>query len=1173
MNKILIILFVLISNFAYSQSNPSGNPSQNIAGWITNDYTVPRLGNIIPANTPNFTPRFPGTALLYQHSGVDSNINFWNGSRWINLIPGFDSTSLSNRINLKLNITDTTNKWWGIGKRWADTLYRVNDSTIGYTINGSAHTFQILGGSHGGGGGGGLTSVGLSMPSAFNVTGSPLTSNGTISVSGAGTTAQYIRGNGTLATTDTGMIPNFYLKVRGLLSGTSPITFNQTTGVIGVLRANTTGQLGVATFNNSDFTDDGSGLISLRSSGGGGVTSLNPIGSTPNANGATITGSVLNLEPTNGTYGGVLNTDTQTIAGSKAFISKHNTIEGFSARLNSQWIPTLVTDTIYTGRYNGFGITDIFPNGVLVTVYSEGANHLLDSGNIVMRKSFDNGRTWTNTDTIVAFSTGSIPAMGGGGVSQSGRLIIAYFKYFSTTFQSLNIIYSDDQGATWSSPYALSTGSNTVYEPYGPLVKIGGDSLLISWYGSVGSTMSSYIVKSGDDGKTWSSPITIVSDNVNQYSETSVAYLGGGEMVALPRSEVTNQKYGQYISHDNGNTWTSQGTTTWGLYASPCWLKTFMGPNSKRVVVGYHRDGPLGAYQERAIYAYGEDLINSGISGWDLNSEVGIADSVNGSGYLNVVHPYDNMYGIGWYYDETVPQTVSTMKFLSLPKSNAIPIKTEYASDVILDDAAGNGNIVAGFDNNGKLTTIAGGAQNQWIQSGSDVYRLNNVGIGAAPVSGNDLHINKTTNSRFVITAGTASGHVGDMLLTEDNSFGAGTYAQILRYSNANSNNGLFNINNIGKEISLSTQFSGGFVKNISINSAGGVGIQNTASSGVDFHVNKLSGSATVYITNQAASNNGSIIVIGQDANAAPGTYAQFGRFASTAISGLLPGDLFFHNDGGNITFTTLYSGGFRKDMQVLSSGKVRFNDAYTFPNTIGSVGQSLRVPASGTELEWYTPSGGTTLYSGDGTLAGNRTVTGSSNNLIFSGMNLFKVFSNYFYQAKADGSWAYASAIDPGVTGRQSWQFGYLPFLRGVGLYVDTLNNVGLGDVTQTNMPLYTTGNSVFVRNGFQSYQGNFYGVLNVSSTSTLGLTANFCVIDATSGNITITLPAASAAFGSAMGLDLVFKRIDNSGNTVTIQRNGSDLIDGASSFTLATQYASKKIRAISTSAWAIYQ
>ena len=44
-----------------------------------------------------------------------------------------------------------------------------------------------------------VTSVGLSMPSAFTVTNSPVTSTGTLTVTGAGAVSQYIRGDGTLA--------------------------------------------------------------------------------------------------------------------------------------------------------------------------------------------------------------------------------------------------------------------------------------------------------------------------------------------------------------------------------------------------------------------------------------------------------------------------------------------------------------------------------------------------------------------------------------------------------------------------------------------------------------------------------------------------------------------------------------------------------------------------------------------------------------------------------------------------------------------------------------------------------------------------------------------------------------------------------------------------------------
>jgi len=55
----------------------------------------------------------------------------------------------------------------------------------------------------------GLTSVGVSMPSAFSVANSPLTSNGTIAVTGAGTTLEYIDGTGALRTFPglTGYVP------------------------------------------------------------------------------------------------------------------------------------------------------------------------------------------------------------------------------------------------------------------------------------------------------------------------------------------------------------------------------------------------------------------------------------------------------------------------------------------------------------------------------------------------------------------------------------------------------------------------------------------------------------------------------------------------------------------------------------------------------------------------------------------------------------------------------------------------------------------------------------------------------------------------------------------------------------------------------------------------------
>lgn len=262
MKYLFVILFVLAGGVAKAQFPSQQNPTQFSTGWFKQGWPQADSGHILAVRPPNFTPRFPGTTILYQNNGSDTSIHYWTGGRWIKInAEGIDTTPLHNQIVLKLNISDTTGKWLARSTRLVDTVYRVNDSTIGYTIKGNAYTFQILGRSSGGGGSG-LTSVGLSMPSAFSVSGSPLTSNGTINVSGAGSSSQYIRGNGTLATTDTGMIPNFYLKVRGLLSGTSPITFNQFTGGIGINNANNSGTKGAASFTSA-FSDNGLGLIDL----------------------------------------------------------------------------------------------------------------------------------------------------------------------------------------------------------------------------------------------------------------------------------------------------------------------------------------------------------------------------------------------------------------------------------------------------------------------------------------------------------------------------------------------------------------------------------------------------------------------------------------------------------------------------------------------------------------------------------------------------------------------------------------------------------------------------------------------------------------------------------------------------------------------------------------------
>ena len=103
-------------------------------------------------------------------------------------------------------------------------------------------------------------------------------------------------------------IPVATTLVNGYLSSTDWTTFN---GKQATITLTTTGTSGAATFSSN--------TLNIPNYADGGVLSLSVIGAVPNANAATITGTVLNLQPADGSFGGVVTTGTQTFAGAKTF--------------------------------------------------------------------------------------------------------------------------------------------------------------------------------------------------------------------------------------------------------------------------------------------------------------------------------------------------------------------------------------------------------------------------------------------------------------------------------------------------------------------------------------------------------------------------------------------------------------------------------------------------------------------------------------------------------------------------------------------------------------------------------------------------------------------------------------------------------------------------------------
>ena len=126
-----------------------------------------------------------------------------------------------------------------------------------------------------------VTSVGLTMPTAFTVANSPVTSSGTLAVTGAGTTSQYVRGDGSLDT---------FPSLTGFVPYTGA-TANVNLGTHTILAQNATisssGSGNTATITHSS----GSGIaLNITKGGNGEGLYINKTGGSGNA--ATIIGTL-----------------------------------------------------------------------------------------------------------------------------------------------------------------------------------------------------------------------------------------------------------------------------------------------------------------------------------------------------------------------------------------------------------------------------------------------------------------------------------------------------------------------------------------------------------------------------------------------------------------------------------------------------------------------------------------------------------------------------------------------------------------------------------------------------------------------------------------------------------------------------------------------------------------
>lgn len=99
------------------------------------------------------------------------------------------------------------------------------------------------------------------------------------------------------------------------------------------------------------------------------------------------------------------------------------------------------------------------------------------------------------------------------------------------------------------------------------------------------------------------------------------------------------------------------------------------------------------------------------------------------------------------------------------------------------------------------------------------------------------------------------------------------------------------------------------------------------------------------------------------------------------------------------------------------------------------------------------------------------------------------------------------------------------------------------------------------------RAVDGYLFPVRRITTSYTVDLNDAIILVDATAGNVTVTLQAALQWEQKR----LIIKKIDSSVNTVTIDANSTELIDGAATKVISTQYTSHELASQGGAIWIV--
>ncbi len=339
-------------------------------------------------------------------------------------------------------------------------------------------------------------------------------------------------------------------------------------------------------------------------------------------------------------------------------------------------------------KYNFCGAIQKNPvNGNISSIWDSGNSHYKiktprDLHNVLCHTSSDGGKTY-GSEVVVFQNEGNKISYTNpsSGYDLNGRLVCIATKvdqsgeFYPGNPYEMVAKYSDDDGRKWSPEYTIPGILPTwkIMNSNSNIIVLENGHLISNYYEGVNdSIVNLKCLRSIDNGKIWEVFSTIDTDvwsaEGEAINETSMIAIDNTTILAMTRVNGKSY-YNQYLSADNGKSWTKQGNTSFGDvwpdnnvssgYVHLIRISSFL-LNNEKVISAYYFNRYKGLINNDApfyvVYGKAEDLKNNGVSGWNQETRKEIVTSRNPlsrlDGYPHVIHPDNDLNAYGRFFDD-----------------------------------------------------------------------------------------------------------------------------------------------------------------------------------------------------------------------------------------------------------------------------------------------------------------------------------------------------------------------------------------------------------------------------------------------------------------------------------------------------------------------------------------